>query len=187
MDAGAHFQKSDFQVHTPRDLSWSGVGAVTENERRAYAAEFVAACREKGLQAVAITDHHDFAFFRYIRDAAANETDAQGKALDPALRLVVFPGMELTIGIPCQALLILDADFPIEFLPLVNGALGITPVDPALAKHGVIHKLGIVELEKLYEDLNKSESLRNHFIVLPNVSNSGHQSIFVYGFVWKYF
>jgi predicted dehydrogenase len=48
-----------FQVHSPRDLNWAGNGAVTDDERMEYAQEFVAACRHKGLDAVAITDHHD--------------------------------------------------------------------------------------------------------------------------------
>ncbi len=53
MDRGAHFYKCDLQVHTPRDINWQGNSAVTDEERRAYATEFVAACRSKGLQAVA--------------------------------------------------------------------------------------------------------------------------------------
>jgi len=35
------------------------------------------------------------------------------------------PGMELTLAIPCQALLIFDADFQLESFPLVQTALGI--------------------------------------------------------------
>jgi hypothetical protein len=40
---------------------------------------------------VAITDHHDFALFEYIRRAAEGETNDDGTALDPERRLVVFP------------------------------------------------------------------------------------------------
>jgi type III restriction enzyme len=109
-DKGAHFYKCDFQVHTPRDLNWQGSGAVTDDERRQYAQEFVAACRAKDLTAVAITDHHDLSFFRFIKEAAEKETDALGRPLPAHERLTVFPGMELTLAVPCQALLILDAD-----------------------------------------------------------------------------
>jgi hypothetical protein len=119
MDKGAHFHKCDFQVHTPRDLNWQGVGAVTDEERSAYAQEFVVSCRSKGLHAVAITDHHDLALFRFIRAAAEAETSADGSPLDQAERLTVFPGMELTLAVPCQALLLLDADFPATLLPQV--------------------------------------------------------------------
>src|SRR5262245_5586728 len=97
-DKGAHFHKCDFQVHTPRDLNWHGAGATTDEERQQYAQEFVEACRAKGLNAVAITDHHDLAFFKFIKDAAQNETDSLGQPLAQEDRLVVFPGMELTLA-----------------------------------------------------------------------------------------
>ena len=57
MDKGAHYFRCDLQVHTPRDLRWSGPNAVTNEERMAYARRLVAACRDIGLDAVAITDH----------------------------------------------------------------------------------------------------------------------------------
>ena len=63
MDKGAHFFKCDFQVHTPRDINWNGERPISEEDRKFYADEFVRKCREIGLNAVAITDHHDFVFF----------------------------------------------------------------------------------------------------------------------------
>ncbi len=57
MDKGALFYRCDFQVHTPRDLRWTGFNATTDEERAAYA-KLVAACRERGIQAIVITDHH---------------------------------------------------------------------------------------------------------------------------------
>ncbi len=143
MDRGAHFHKCDFQVHTPRDLNWKGQGAVTIDERRQYAIEFVAACREKGLQAVAITDHHDLAFFDYIRQAAEIETDEAGKPLRSEQRLTVFPGMELTLGVPCQALVILDADFPTVLLPQVVQALSVAQTPNTDAHHNPTQRWSI--------------------------------------------
>ena len=70
MDKGAHFFNCDFQVHSPRDNQWHGLEAVTEQERNQYADEFVKACREKNVNAVAITDHHDLVFYKYIKEAA---------------------------------------------------------------------------------------------------------------------
>src|SRR5216683_1575020 len=113
MDKGAHFYKCDFQVHTPRDTGWSGANAVTDVERKAYAEELVLACRQKGLDAIAITDHHDFAFFPHIKKAAHEELDNVGQPVPAEQQIIVFPGIELTLTAPnCQALLILDADFP---------------------------------------------------------------------------
>ena len=74
-DKGAHFFRCDLQVHTPRDLNWNGLDAVTNEERRTYARELVQACRDRGLQGIAITDHHDMLFARYIRDATQEETN----------------------------------------------------------------------------------------------------------------
>lgn len=65
MDKGAHFFKCDFEVHTPRDIQWTGAAAVTTEERKAYSESLVKACREKAIHAIAITDHHDFVFFPF--------------------------------------------------------------------------------------------------------------------------
>ncbi len=74
MDKGTHFYRCDFQVHTPRDRQWRGDRPISEEERRSYAVDFIAACRAKRLDAVAITDHHDMAFIPYIREAATSVT-----------------------------------------------------------------------------------------------------------------
>lgn len=102
MDKEAHFYRCDFQVHTPRDLRWAGPEAVTDEERLAYGRRFVEACRDKGLQAVAITDHHCMTFLPFIRRAAEEELAADGSELAPEDRLVVAPGMELTLAYPAR-------------------------------------------------------------------------------------
>jgi type III restriction enzyme len=177
MDQGAHFYKTDLQVHTPRDANWDGDGGTTDEERAEYGREFVAACRESGLKAVAITDHHDTAFFKHIRSAADTETDAQGKPLARSERLVVFPGVELTLGIPCQALLIFDADLPVEFLSLALTALGITPADGAAPKAAPVKKLNIMSFADLYAALDKLEPLRGRYIVFPHVADGGYKTL----------
>ncbi|MEI9942166.1 MAG: AAA family ATPase [Pseudomonadota bacterium] len=177
MDRGAHFYKTDLQVHTPRDAGWDGEGAITDVERANYAREFVAGCRRQGLQAIAVTDHHDVAFFKYIRDAALLETDDQSKPLPLGERLVVFPGMELTLGIPCQALLIFDADLPVEFLALALTALGITPSADTAEKTAAVKKLDIMSFVDLYAALDKLEPLRGRFIAFPHVSDGGYKTL----------
>jgi chromosome segregation protein len=186
MDNGAHFYKCDFQAHTPRDINWDGAGAVTDDERRQYAREFVASCRAKSIDAVGITDHHDLAFFRFIREAALEETDDKGQSLSAGDRLVVFPGMELTLGIPCQAILLFDAGFPVEFLPQALPALGITAADESADKHAQIQKLDIMSLTDLYTALDKLELLRGRFIVFPHVSDGGHKTLLRQGFEKHY-
>jgi type III restriction enzyme len=187
MDNGAHFYKCDFQVHTPRDAQWKGAGAITDDERGQYAVEFVAACRERGLGAVAITDHHDLAFFRFIRHAAAAETDDHGRPLPENERLVVFPGMELTLAVPCQALLLLDADFPVDLLSQVVHGLSVTPSPDSDAKTAHTTRLEHIKtLEDLYDELNKKEFLRRRFVVLPHVGESGSSSMLRKGMAAQY-
>jgi chromosome segregation protein len=93
MDSGAHYIKTDLQVHTPRDPNWK-LSCDTDEKREQFAQEFVAACREAELGAVAITDHHDFGFFPWIKAAAEVERGDDGELLAAEKRLVVFPGLE---------------------------------------------------------------------------------------------
>jgi type III restriction enzyme len=81
MDRGAHFHRCDLQVHTPRDLAWVGPDAASDDERREYAASLIRECTTRGLDAIAITDHHDFAFAKYVRKAAKEERDSSGKVV----------------------------------------------------------------------------------------------------------
>lgn len=186
MDKGAHFYKCDFQVHTPRDLNWDGAVPATEDERKVYAGDFIEACRTKGLDAVAITDHHDFVFFPYIREAARNELDSAGKPVTEDKQIVVFPGLELSLASPpCQAILILDAQFPDEFLPTVLAVLAISPAPAMDAKHAQIKKITsdvAKGLKELYEKLNTHSVIKGKFIVLPNVSETGGHTLLRQGF-----
>ena len=186
-DKGAHFFRCDLQVHTPRDINWNGPDAVSDDERRAYARTLVQACRDQGLQGIAITDHHDMLFASIIRKAAQEELDADGNALPTDQQLVVFPGMELTLGVPCQALLIFDADFPDDLFALTMNALAITPSAATEAKTAPVHRLDHVSsLKQLKEKLDDYTYLRERYIVFPNVTNEGQCSIFRTGLAGKY-
>lgn len=178
MDKGAHFYSCDFQVHTPRDRQWRGDRATTPVERRAYATEFVTACREKNINAVAITDHHDLAFVPYIREAARAERDERGDALPLERQLVVFPGMELTLGIPCQALLIFDANLPDDMFQLVKNVLAINQADDAEERTVDVQRMtDITSFAQLYQELDKHSFLRGRYMVLPNVSEGGASTL----------
>ena len=185
-DKGAHFYRCDLQVHTPRDLNWTGGASVTDDERNNYAAKLVQACRERGLQGIAITDHHDMAFVRYVRHAAAEETDAEGKPLSKEQQLVVFPGMELTLAVPCQALLVFDAELPDDLFDLAIKALAITPSPAGDSKIAEIQRLNIQSLRELKEDLDKHAYLRDRYIIFPHVGESGQFSLLRKGQAMKY-
>ncbi|HVW07491.1 MAG TPA: AAA family ATPase [Bryobacteraceae bacterium] len=187
MDKGAHFYKCDFQVHTPRDLNWTGAACVTDEERRNYATSLVQACRERGLQGIAVTDHHDMAFVSFIRRAATDETDGKGNPIPVERQLVVFPGMELTLGVPCQALLIFDAEFPEDLFALAMTALAINPSPGAQSKSAQIERLHTVHsLLQLRSELDKHTYLKERYIILPHVGENGQFSLIRKGQAGKY-
>lgn len=173
MDNGAHFYNCDFQVHTPRDRRWHGPNAISNDEREDYAEEFIQACRDKGLDAVAITDHHDMVFIEYIRDAAKNETDADGNLVPEKDRIVVFPGMELTLGVPCQALLIFDSDLSLGLLQKAQTLLNIDPSPSDQRTTRQPERLDVDSLNDVYNALDSNSALQGRYTILPNVSDGG--------------
>ena len=187
MDKGAHFYRCDFQVHSPRDLSWKGNSYSDSDDRKEYAELFIAACRDKGLDAVAITDHHDLCFFKYFRQAAANEKAQDGTNISDEERFVVFPGIELTLNVPCQAIVILDSNFPDTFLNQVLTILAITPSPDTDEKTAAIQRLdAITTLEQLKQKLDEHEFLKDRYIILPNVTSGGSDTLLRTGVANKY-
>lgn len=186
-DNGAHFFRSDFQVHTPRDTNWEGARTVTEAERDVYAKKFVAACRERALDAVAITDHHDFVLFPYIKRAAANERDEAGALLPRNERLIVFPGLELTLGIPCQAILMLDAEFPEDRLQSVLDVLGVDAAPADASRLPPVVRLDkLDDFTELYGLFDARAWLKGRYIILPNLTDGGHGGLMRKGMQTKY-
>ena len=187
MDKGAHFYRCDLQVHTPRDPHWRGPHYTSDEGRREYASRFIQACRDKGLDAVAITDHHDLAFVSYIRDAASSELDEDGNLIPPGRQVVVFPGIELTLSVPCQALLIFDADFPADMFDLVMNALAIDQNDASQATIGNVTPVPkITTLNQLRDELDRHTFLRTRYIIFPNVSDGGSDTLLRTGAAPKY-
>lgn len=184
MDKGAHYHACDFQVHSPLDGGWKGKGNASDEERRAYARSLITACRSSGLQAIAIaiTDHHEMGFLPFVREAATAERDADGRPLPAGERLVIFPGMELTLGVPCQALLIFDADFPEDLFSLARTALAIPPDSGG----GVARLDHIQSLVALKVELDKHTYLKGRYTVFPNVSDGGSATLIRKGQAGKY-
>lgn len=187
MDKGAHFHCCEFQLHTPRDANWSGPRPQSDEERMEFSQSLVAACRERGIDAIAVTDHHDFAYYPFVRAAAEAEVDHNGDPLPVEQRLVVFPGLELTLGVPCQALLLLDADFPVDRLSVVLEALAIPLVDGSAAALPPVQRVDHIQsLEQLHAELDRHAWLRGTYIVLPNVTDGGHATLMRAGMQAKY-
>ena len=187
MDRGAHFHRCDLQVHSPRDHGWKGPDHITDDERKAYAESLIQACRDTGLDAIAVTDHHDMAFVSHVRQAASHETDKSGKSIGAAERIVVFPGIELTLGVPCQALLIFDADLPEDMFALALTALAVIPSPDSESKTAEVKRLDHIQsLPQLKAELDKHTYLRNRYIIFPNVSDGGSATLIRKGQQGKY-
>jgi chromosome segregation protein len=88
-DDGGHFYSADFQVPTPRDTQRDGARPQSEGERESWADNFVAAARTKELNAVAISDHHDFGLFPHFKRAAQRELSENGDGRPERERLVL--------------------------------------------------------------------------------------------------
>lgn len=116
----AHWRKCDFQVHTPRDPNWQGERPIglnadlngvpatadeVDRARMAWANELVDQCVSKGLEAIAVADHHEMVMVQYVKKVIDQRLGA-----DPSLSLWVFPGMELTAHGGVQSLITFDAE-----------------------------------------------------------------------------
>lgn len=93
--------RCDFHVHSPRDRRYKGwpVKDMTLDGLYAWARILLGECRKRGLNAVAITDHHDLVSAFIMLEVAMNE------GYDD---LWVFPGLEITSKEGIQAMLILN-------------------------------------------------------------------------------
>jgi len=186
MDQGNHYKKCDLQVHSPRDRNWKGNNCATEEERETYSKSFVKECREGGINAVAITDHHDMVFVEYIKAAAKAELDENGDSIPKDQQLVVFPGIELTFHQPpMQGLLILDADFPDTLFPTVLGSLSLAQApkeDSKTFQTVAIPSDTINSISDIYKKLDGTDGVKGRYVFLPHVKEGGHKTLMREGF-----
>jgi chromosome segregation protein len=198
MDKGAHFYKCDFQVHSPRDNQWTGnrfgfpsvdIATLTPiqiatltTEREQFAREYLDKVRQQGLNAIAITDHHDIAFAKVIRKVAQEENAVFEVSGELHKKITVFPGIELTLDSPiCQCLILFDADFPDNHLSSVLNTLGIAPShehEEQTAQVVRISSAHVQDLPNLHKKLDELPYCVGRYIILPNVNSNGGSTIF---------
>lgn len=91
----------DFQIHSPRDPQYKGWKEenMTLEGLYEWGEALLDKCIEKGLEAIAVTDHHDL---------WPGLTILEISKLDKYKDIWVFPGMELTTSEGLQAILIFD-------------------------------------------------------------------------------
>lgn len=202
MDKGAHFYRCDFQVHTPRDRNWTGtkfgvnqddVATLTteqkeniDTERIQFAKQYLEKIRNAGINAVAITDHHDVVFAKTIRKVAEEQNKMYLDSSQFEKMITVFPGIEVTLSNPAsQCIIIFDSDFGDANLDSVLNFLGIDPAneyDKNTIETNRISQTIISDLVHLHKKLNELTYCKDKYIILPNVGKGGQHSILRDGF-----
>lgn len=202
MDKGAHFYRCDFQVHSPRDRGWAGntfgynqeeMEAATPEQQKQiiddriqFSKEYINKIRTAGLNAVAITDHHDVVFVKTIRKVAEEENQKFIDSDDLDKIITIFPGIEISLSNPAsQCIIIFDSNFSDNNLDMVINFLGINPtseyhkftVETSRISQDIINDLG-----HLHKKLDELAYCKGKYIILPHVGNGGQHSILRQGF-----
>jgi type III restriction enzyme len=184
----AYWRKCDFQVHTPRDPNWQGsrpigvgediggklaTAADVDAARQRWAEDFVDQCAQRGLEAIAITDHHEMVMVPYVQEAIATR-----KAREAGFDLWLFPGMELTCRNGVQCLIIFDADLPEDWQREAQSKLGIVvaTLDDKARQAPRVTQLNCTYPE-IANILDAVPQLKGRYIVLPNVSEGGRHTV----------
>ena len=187
MHPGATWKKVDFQIHTPRDPQWQGsphiAGGTPEKEdaRMQWAKGFVGECIERGLDAIAITDHHDFCFVEYVQRAIDQLPPEQPHPW-------IFPGVEVTCRDSVQCLVLFDCGTAeLQWMRIFGGHLqniGVPdrnlPTNPQATQCGQ-------DIDDFILSVTKDSQLNSCSIILPHASNTGaHKSMIRNGFAPRF-
>lgn len=185
---GAQFRMADLQVHSPRDAGWQGArpeSALGPNPtpaqilaaREAFCRDFMGKCIEKGLGAVAITDHHE-GEYAYIAIETLRKMEDERNDID----LWLFPGMELTCKDSAQALVLFDASFEKPLFEKARSRLGLPADTKPNEPTGIKVELLDHNISEIQDILAADVELVDRFIVLPHVKPGGHKTVIRQGF-----
>ncbi|KAF5416840.1 MAG: hypothetical protein C5S49_04280 [Candidatus Methanogaster sp.] len=173
---GAEFRKTDLQIHSPRDHNWEG-GRPEGANRETYCRLFIEKCVSEGLNAIAITDHHEGVYAYEIIETLA-KLQAESEPID----LWVFPGMELSCRDSCQALIIFDASLPAVLFEKARAKLNLPADVRPNEVRGIQVELLEHNIEQLQALLGEDMELQGKFIILPHVKPNGHKTVLRTGF-----
>lgn len=182
---GAVWLKVDFQCHTPRDRGWmgspklaGGTQALEEN-RDLWADAFVAEAFRRGLGAVAVTDHHDITFLRYVLEAADRAA--------PIKKFIIFPGIEITCADNVQCLAIFEPGTTANHWSRLLAKLdNVVETSSEAATTDEIKQCGLA-IEKLFEVVSADETLATRVMLIPHFSNANsHKSLNAEGFAGRF-
>jgi len=118
----------DFQIHSPRDPRYKGwpPELMTLAGLFEWSEKLLLKCRSHGLQAIAVTDHHDLLPGLIVLEVA------YAKGFDD---IWVFPGMEITSNSGIQAILLFDST-------IVGNKETFTRENAEIIHHKVLSSIG---------------------------------------------
>jgi type III restriction enzyme len=202
MDNGAHFYRCDFQVHSPRDIAYTGnkyglnpeeIENITPEqkeriilEREQFSKEYLQKIRDAGLNAIAMTDHHDVVFVKQLRKVAETQNQVYKSNSEFEKIITVFPGIEMSLANPVsQCIIIFDSDFSDSNLDSVLHFFGINPTNEYEKVTTPTLKISqniINDLVHLHEKLDELSYCKGKYVILPNVGKGGEHTIMRNGF-----
>ncbi|MBH9538874.1 TrlF family AAA-like ATPase [Novosphingopyxis sp. YJ-S2-01] len=176
MHPGAVWKKTDFQIHTPRDPQWAGgphlAGGTPESEalRNKWADKFVQECLAREIGAIAVTDHHDFCFVPYVKDAIAR-AGAENT-------LWLFPGVEITGNDSVQCLILFEPSSKRDTWARLFGGIinDLDWPDDNDATNPQAELCGST-IEQIIEKICADKKLSSSTVVIPHGRQGGHKSI----------
>lgn len=179
---GATWYRVDVQCHSPRDLRWQGSGPFPggtedgEAARARWADEFILAAVERGLNIVALTDHHDVAFVPYVREAAARAGST----------VIVLPGIEITCHDNVQCLAIFDPNTDKSDWDRLISKLPNVQANPQHEPNNAnVQECGLT-IKDLFSTINLDASLSQNVILIPHFGNlNAHKSLNDEGFAGR--
>ncbi|WP_282165088.1 TrlF family AAA-like ATPase [Cellulophaga baltica] len=206
MDKGAKFYRCDFQVHSPRDIAWTGarfgvnveqIASLTQAEkqeidenRKQFCKEYLDKISKAGIDAIAMTDHHDVVFVQHLRKIAKEQNEIHELMGEPEKMVTVFPGIELSLSNPAsQVIIVFDSEFEDLHLNSVLNFIGIQPTDQYDRQTVQTQRISqevINNLAQLHKILDEVNYCKGRYIVLPNVGKGGQHSIIRQGFQEHY-
>ncbi|MCR6502120.1 AAA family ATPase [Shinella sp. CPCC 101442] len=171
---GTVWQRSDLQMHTPRDGKWIGNEIESDDTaellsmRSAWARKLIEHClsAEPPVTAIAITDHHDYCIAEVVR------LEAQGSGL------TVYVGVEVTCSDNAQCLIVFD---PATSTDIIGKVLAALPGVPPHADH---HSRGPsiahanLSVAQLAEMLEKNPLFQGQYLLLPHFGDgNAHKTL----------
>jgi hypothetical protein len=171
---GTVWQRSDLQMHTPRDSNWIGNEIKSDDSaellslRSAWARKLIEHClsADPPVTAIAVTDHHDYCIAEVVR------SEARGSAL------TVYVGVEVTCSDNAQCLIVFDPATDKDIIGKVLAAL------PGVPPHADGHSRGPsiphahLNVTELAETLERNPLFHGQYLLLPHFGDgNAHKTL----------